>query len=59
MRLLVFVAAILALCACGEQPYRRYATAAEAIAAGERDTGWLPAWLPSSAEDVYHQEIGQ
>lgn len=55
MRLLVSVAAILALCACGEQPYRQYATAAEAISAGERATGWLPAWLPSSAQDVHLQ----
>jgi hypothetical protein len=55
MRLLVYAAAILALSACGEPPYRHYATAAEAIAAGERDGGWLPGWLPSSAQDVHLQ----
>lgn len=55
MRLYVGVAAILALVACTEQPYRHYATAAEATRAGERERGWLPAWLPASAVDVHLQ----
>ncbi|MDP9350456.1 MAG: hypothetical protein M3P51_02785 [Chloroflexota bacterium] len=40
---------------CDEQPYRRYADAADAIAAGERERGWLPVWLPKSARDVHLQ----
>lgn len=55
MRLILVGAAILALAACDEQPYRRYGSAAEAIAAGERDRGWLPAWFPGSARDVHIQ----
>jgi hypothetical protein len=49
------VAAILVLTACSEPPYREYATADEAISAGERDSGWLPSWFPASAKDVHIQ----
>jgi hypothetical protein len=55
MKRWVPVAGVLVLAACREQPYRHYATAAEAVAAGERDGGRLPAWLPPTAEDVYLQ----
>lgn len=43
----------LALIACDERPYRHYPSAAEAVAAGERQRGWLPAWIPGSARDVH------
>lgn len=55
MRRLGAFMAILVLTACGEPPYRHYATAAEAIGAGERDWGWLPSWFPASAKDVHLQ----
>ena len=38
----------------GEQPYRRYATLAEA-AAGEGERGWLPAWMPPDATELHVQ----
>jgi hypothetical protein len=47
--------AALHLMARYEQPYRHYATFAEAVAAGERDRGWLPAWMPSDATDLHIQ----
>lgn len=49
------LAMMIILAACFEQPYRHYATAAEAVAAGERTRGWLPAWLPGSAREVHLQ----
>lgn len=55
MRRVLPVVAALFLNACNEQPYRRYADATQAIAAGERDRGWLPAWMPVSARDVHLQ----
>lgn len=52
---IVAAATALAIFGCGEQPYRHYAGTTEAIAAGERERGWLPAWLPASARDVHLQ----
>ena len=49
------LAMMLVVSACYEQPYRHYATAGEAVAAGERTRGWLPAWLPGSAREVHLQ----
>jgi hypothetical protein len=51
----LFLIAAFVVTACIEQPYRRYASAAEAVAAGERERGWLPAWMPQSARDVHLQ----
>lgn len=50
-----WILAMLVLAACSEQPYRHYATAGEAVTAGEHGRGWLPAWLPGSARDVHLQ----
>lgn len=55
MRRVLPVVAALLLAACNEQPYRHYPDATQAIAAGERDRGWLPAWFPPSARDVHLQ----
>jgi hypothetical protein len=41
--------------ACDAQPYRQYATRAEAVEAGEIERGWLPVWLPGSAANLYLQ----
>ncbi|HST63171.1 MAG TPA: hypothetical protein VLK84_30960 [Longimicrobium sp.] len=49
------LAMTLVLSACFEQPYRHYATAADAVAAGEAQRGWLPAWVPGSARDLHMQ----
>jgi hypothetical protein len=43
------------LSACDEQPYRSYATYAEAVAAGEVERGWLPTWVPASASNLHLQ----
>ncbi|MBW3571580.1 MAG: hypothetical protein KY467_10780 [Gemmatimonadetes bacterium] len=51
----LFIILALATAGCDEQPYRQYASASEAVAAGERDRGWLPVWLPLSARDVHLQ----
>jgi hypothetical protein len=52
---LVLPLALLLLAACVEQPYRRYSSGSAAVAAGERDRGWWPAWMPLSARDVHLQ----
>jgi hypothetical protein len=42
------------LAACGDEViYRRYATQAAAVAAGEQERGWLPEWVPSTASDLH------
>jgi hypothetical protein len=55
MRQLLPLLALFVLTACVEQPYRRYASGAEAIAAGELQRGWWPAWMPASARNVHLQ----
>ncbi len=45
----------LYLMARHEQPYRHHATVAEAVAAGERERGRLPEWMPSGATDLHMQ----
>lgn len=55
MRRLLPLLAVAILAACFEQPYRQYASGAEAIAAGQLQRGWWPAWMPASARDVHLQ----
>jgi hypothetical protein len=55
VRVLALVVSIASI-ACAEspeRPYRHYASASEAVAAGERERGWLPGWVPGSARDVH------
>lgn len=53
LRLLPLLVVLLA--GCFEQPYREYASGAEAIAAGELQRGWWPAWMSASARNVHLQ----
>jgi hypothetical protein len=55
MRRLLPLLALTILTACFEQPYRQYASGAEAIAAGELQRGWWPGWMPASARNVHLQ----
>jgi len=51
---MALIAGVLALVAasCNEQDTRRYNSLADALAAGERDRGWLPTCFPASATDI-------
>ncbi|HEX8319291.1 hypothetical protein [Longimicrobium sp.] len=46
---------VVLLAGCFEQPYRESASGAEAIAAGELQRGWWPAWMSASAWNVHLQ----
>lgn len=52
MQVLPVLIAIAALCGCVEQSHRRYASRADAVAAGELARGWLPDWVPEAAFDI-------
>ena len=55
MRILFFLFLLFLLCSCSEQLHRRYETTSSAIAAGEKERGWLPRWIPASATDIHIQ----
>ncbi len=38
-----------------EEPYRFYATANEAVNAGERERGWFPDFIPNCATEIHIQ----
>ncbi|MEK8034702.1 hypothetical protein AACH06_28120 [Ideonella sp. DXS29W] len=44
--------AVFPLVACGEAAEARYATVAEAAAAGAFSHGWLPVWIPAEATAI-------
>ena len=54
-RFAALLACALATVACNEQPYRQYPTVAAAVAAGERERGWLAGWVPANARELHLQ----
>ena len=55
LTLIVFGVAVGVGCRTIEQPRRHYDTYASAVAAGESSRGWLPAWVPPTATDLFFQ----
>jgi len=44
--------ALLLTAACGERPHETFATGSAALRSAAARQGWVPAWLPPTAEDV-------